>query len=205
MSCGSALPGAIIAASRPLPQYCSHNEGIFRKKNRMEERLRSSGLRKGRYSSAGQAYLVTAVTHERRTLFADLELARIVVRTMHHHAGLNHIEPLAYVLMPDHLHWLFMLNEPLSLSQVVASVKGYSANRIKRLMNDRDACGNGCCGSGLLAAIDKAPIWQDGFHDHAIRKEEDLRAMARYVIANPLRAGLVKNIGDYPHWDAVWL
>ena len=23
--------------------------------------------------------------------------------------------------------------------------------------------------------------------------------------ANPLRAGLVTRIGDYPHWDAIWL
>jgi hypothetical protein len=29
--------------------------------------------------------------------------------------------------------------------------------------------------------------------------------MARYIIANPLRAGLVDRIGDYPLWDAMWL
>ena len=48
-------------------------------------------------------------------------------------------------------------------------------------------------------------VWQKGFHDHAIRKDEDIKAVARYIIANPLRAGLVENIGDYPFWDAVWL
>ena len=31
------------------------------------------------------------------------------------------------------------------------------------------------------------------------------RAAARYIVANPLRAGLVKQIGDYPLWDAIWL
>ncbi|MBB5859537.1 hypothetical protein GGR69_001194 [Xanthomonas arboricola] len=29
--------------------------------------------------------------------------------------------------------------------------------------------------------------------------------MARYLIANPLRAGLVARVGDYPFWDAIWL
>jgi hypothetical protein len=29
--------------------------------------------------------------------------------------------------------------------------------------------------------------------------------LARYIVANPLRAGLVEHLGDYPHWDAVWL
>jgi hypothetical protein len=32
-----------------------------------------------------------------------------------------------------------------------------------------------------------------------------LRDIARYIIANPLRAGLAESIGDYPHWDAIWL
>jgi hypothetical protein len=38
-----------------------------------------------------------------------------------------------------------------------------------------------------------------------LRRDEDLRAVARYVILNPVRAGLVQRVGDYPHWDAVWL
>jgi hypothetical protein len=29
--------------------------------------------------------------------------------------------------------------------------------------------------------------------------------MARYVVANPLRAGLVQKLGDYPLWDAIWV
>jgi hypothetical protein len=28
---------------------------------------------------------------------------------------------------------------------------------------------------------------------------------ARYVVANPLRAGLAQSLGHYSHWDAVWL
>jgi hypothetical protein len=49
------------------------------------------------------------------------------------------------------------------------------------------------------------PVWQGGFRDHAVRHEEYLAALARYIVANPLRAGLVEPIGDYPHWDAAWL
>ena len=29
--------------------------------------------------------------------------------------------------------------------------------------------------------------------------------MARYIVANPLRAGLVWDIGSYPHWDCIWM
>jgi REP element-mobilizing transposase RayT len=48
-------------------------------------------------------------------------------------------------------------------------------------------------------------FWQRGFYDYAIRQDEDLKKLARYIVANPLRAGLVESIGDYPHWDAKWL
>jgi hypothetical protein len=48
-------------------------------------------------------------------------------------------------------------------------------------------------------------VWQSGFHDRALRQEEELQTIARYIVANPLRAGLVKRVGDYAHWDAMWL
>nr|EPB97991.1 hypothetical protein L321_00197 [Pseudomonas plecoglossicida NB2011] len=50
-----------------------------------------------------------------------------------------------------------------------------------------------------------APVWQAGYHDRALRREEDVVMAARYIIANPLRAGLADKVGDYPHWDAVWV
>ncbi|HEU0187502.1 MAG TPA: transposase [Gallionellaceae bacterium] len=149
----------------------------------------SSGLRKGRYSAPGHAYLITTVTRARRPLFVEMRPARLVINAIRYHAEQGHVEPLAYVLMPDHLHWMFVLREPLSLPKLMASVKGYSARQINRLM----------------AESDDSAVWQPGYHDHAVRQDEDLRAMARYVIANPIRAGLVKCVGDYPYWDAVWL
>ncbi|HEX5126846.1 MAG TPA: hypothetical protein VFW00_08900 [Rhodocyclaceae bacterium] len=51
----------------------------------------------------------------------------------------------------------------------------------------------------------RGPIWNHGFHDHALRAEEDVQTVTRYIIANPLRAGLVEQIGDYAYWNAIWL
>ncbi len=48
-------------------------------------------------------------------------------------------------------------------------------------------------------------IWQSGYHDRTLRREEDIRDIARYIVANPLRAGLVKQLANYPLWDAVFL
>lgn len=94
---------------------------------------------------------------------------------------------LAWVLMPDHVHWLLQLGERDELSVVVNRLKSASARHANRALGRTGA------------------IWAKAFHDHALRGEDDLQDVARYVVANPLRAGLVTRIGDYPFWNAVWL
>ena len=39
----------------------------------------------------------------------------------------------------------------------------------------------------------------------ARRREEDLQDVARYVVRNPIRAGLVRSVHEYSLWDAVWI
>lgn len=143
-------------------------------------------LRKGRFSETGRAYLVTTVTNERKTIFNDWVLARLLVMELRHAHDTGLVESLAWVIMPDHLHWLFTLQNA-TLASVIRCVKSRSAITINQH--------NGTNGR----------IWQKGFHDRAIRHDEDVRSVARYIAANPLRAGITKDIGSYPLWDAAWL
>ena len=94
---------------------------------------------------------------------------------------------MAWVVMPDHFHGLLLVGDSAPLSQVMRSFKGRVAVEVNRLF------------------ARAGPLWQTAFHDHAMRREEDLEEMARYIVANPVRAGLVKKIGDYPFWNAEWL
>jgi len=41
--------------------------------------------------------------------------------------------------------------------------------------------------------------WQRDFFEHRLRKEESFREKADYVLANPVRAGLVKRAEDWPY------
>lgn len=144
----------------------------------------SSALRKGRYSEPGRIYLVTFVTHLRKPLFNEFWLGREVVRVLCHESMDSHT--LAFVVMPDHVHWLVQLNQK-PLSRVVQSAKSFSAKAILKPVK----------GIG--------PVWQRGFHDHALRKDEDIQSVARYVVMNPVRAGIVTSVREYPLWDAVWM
>jgi REP element-mobilizing transposase RayT len=143
-------------------------------------------LRRGRYSECGRAYLVTVVVHQRQPLFRDFQLGRLLVAEFKraHDAGL--VNSLAWVVMPDHFHWLFDLNST-TLAGVMRQTKSRSTLSINR------------------ARCSREKFWQRGYHDRALRVDEDLLKMARYIVANPLRAGLVEHIGDYPLWDAAWL
>ena len=144
----------------------------------------SRRLRVGRWSQPGGIYLITTTTVGRRPFFGDWQCGREVARVIGR-------EPAAatycFVVMPDHLHWLLQLQGPASLSRLVGRVKSISARAVNRYRGAQ----------GL--------VWQNGFHDRAVRREQDVKAIARYVVANPVRAGLVASLRDYPLWDAVWV
>ncbi len=142
-------------------------------------------LRKGRRTLPNQIYHVTITTHSRNPYFIEIASARVIARSLNDSTVIADSRTLAWCLMPDHLHWLLQLGETASLPTVVQRLKSVTTRRI--------------CRSG------QEPIWARAFHDHALRSDEDLRSVARYIVANPVRDGLVTHIGDYPHWDAVWV
>ncbi|HWT69911.1 MAG TPA: transposase [Pseudomonas sp.] len=143
-------------------------------------------LRAGRYSEHGRVYLLTAVTHQRELTFKDWRVGRIVVNEFRRAQQEGNANSLAWVVMPDHFHWLVELRSG-DLPKLMQATKSRSA----RLINQSRGY--------------STSVWQKGYFDRALRREEDLKAMARYIVANPLRARLVDHIGDYPLWDAIWL
>ena len=145
------------------------------------EKPHGKNLRKGRVSLPNHAYLATIVTASRKHFFTSFAAARVAVWCFHDTDVARHAQTLAFVVMPDHVHWLLQLEENGSLSETVRLYKA------------------------KVSLILRQQIWQRGFHDHVLRDDEDLRGVARYIIANPLRSGLVKSVGEYPHWDAIWL
>lgn len=134
-----------------------------------------------------QVYNVTAVTLLRTPWFSDYDVASKAAACFQQPALLGDATILAWVLMPDHAHWLIQLGERDTLQRVVGRLKATSARTANRILRRQ------------------GPLWQHSFHDHAMRGDEDLKTAARYIIANPVRAGLVQRTGQYPFWNAIWL
>ena len=81
-------------------------------------------------------------------------------------------------LMPDHLHALISFPYERPMRQIIADWKRFLATKLK---------------------IE----WQRDFFDHRLRKEESYREKADYIRANPVRAGLVTQLEEWPYfWTA---
>ncbi|UZE09472.1 MULTISPECIES: REP-associated tyrosine transposase [Pseudomonas] len=143
-------------------------------------------LRKARVSESGRIYLLTAVTEQRQPVFADWQSGRRLVDQLRLADQTSRVTSMAWVVMPDHLHWLVELHHG-TLAELMCRIKSRSSRSIN------------------LVRGGQGRIWQPGYYDRALRRDEDIKDAARYIVLNPLRAGLVKRIGDYPLWDAIWL
>ncbi|MDO6489516.1 transposase [Colwellia sp. 6_MG-2023] len=146
-----------------------------------------SNLIKGRTSLKHHVYHITTCTENRKPFFHNFQFARLLINEMKCLTKQHEVKSITWVIMPDHLHWLFQLTSDKSLSKMIQTLKGRSSRAINEHSNKIKFS------------------WQRGFHDHAIRTEESLIAVSRYIVANPLRAGLVENVRDYPLWDSVYL
>ncbi len=142
-------------------------------------------LRKGRVSQPGQIYLVTFCTHARKPVFRHHHIAKDAVAALLEPRHWTDAHLMAWVLMPDHWHGLIQLDSDIALSQVIGRLKGASARTL-----------------GLRHPHIR-PVWQDSFHDRALRAEEDLPTVAHYILNNPVRAGLIDTADAYPFSHAL--
>jgi len=157
----------------------------------MTNKPHGKDLRKGRVSQPGGIYLITFATECRVPWFKDWALGRLVVASMRRAQEQQLVQSLAFVVMPDHVHWLIELENTL-LQTVMREVKGHSGFYVKKSIRQT--------GERVPSAV-----WQEGYHDHALRSEESLIDVARYVVMNPVRAGLVRSVLEYPLCDAKWI
>jgi putative transposase len=114
-------------------------------------------------------------------LFADAANVAILIDTLRfvERKGFSH--SLAWVVMPDHLHWLMELHGG-TLAECMALLK----SRSSRLLNRR--------------LERQGPLWQHGYHDHAVRSDESLHEKAMYILAiRSVRAWPARWVSTHTH------
>lgn len=128
----------------------------------------------GRY-----AYHLEVNTNHRRPVLTGA-VADAIIADLARAADATSFELMAYMVMPDHVHILALgvSDEANALSFM---------QRFKQLTGYR------------FARDHPKPFWQQSFFDRALRRDEDLLPIARYIFGNPIEAGLIAPGGEWPH------
>ena len=119
--------------------------------------------------------LVTSVTVGRETFFEDAAYAREACETLYRVQELHPFFLYAFVVMPDHCHFLLRVAPPETISHIMNVYK-----------------------SGLTFNLGIKKIWQKGFDIRIVKNPEEAR---RYIHLNPVKGGLVEIAEDYP-WSS---
>jgi len=109
------------------------------------------------------------------------ELAEICKFTLHFADGTEY-KLICFCIMPNHIYVIFeLLPGNKSISKIMQSIKGISAIKCNSILNRQ------------------GKFWQDESFDRLIRDEKELFFIIRYILLNPVNAGLVKNWHDWKY------
>ena len=137
-------------------------------------------LRLERFQYVGcQRYFLTICTFARRRQFVGAHIVGIAYREFLRTSAEFDFAILAYCFMPDHAHLLVEgTADKADFCRFAAMSKQRSAYYTRLLTSGR--------------------LWQPGYFERVLRDEDDTFNVARYVLHNPVRAGLVTSPADYP-------
>ena len=124
-------------------------------------------------------YFLTFCTHNRDRLFVNADAVEIVRMQILRAATEERMAVVAYSFMPDHVHLL-----------VEGQSEGSDCRRFIKLAKQY-------AGFYYRAAFGRR-LWQRYGYEHVLRDDEAAISVARYILENPVRAGLVASVQDYP-------
>jgi putative transposase len=124
-------------------------------------------------------YSLTYCTIQRRPIFTKQEVVSLVLAQISRAATENQFDIIAYCFMPDHLHLLVEGTADSSdCKQFIARLKQYSGY--------------------YYSAAYQQKLWQRYGFEHVLRDDEITMVVAKYILENATRAGLVERVEDYP-------
>ena len=130
-----------------------------------------------RYYQENQIVFITQIVKDRQPAFNYPALISLLLRAWHRTKERYPFTMLAYVILPDHFHFLIQPTGESNFSQIMHVLKLSFTNSYKNQIDG------------------KAPFtfWQKRFWDHVIRSELDLENHIHYIHFNPIKHGYVSD------------
>jgi len=131
------------------------------------------------YRQLGAVCSVTIGVRARVAVLADRRVAVAAVEVLKDHATRTGVPLYGYCIMPDHVHLVIGASPSCDITSFVGQFKNLAQRAAWRL--------------GVQGAF-----WQRSFWDHFLRREEQVDAVVKYILHNPVRCGLAERWQDYP-------
>ena len=123
-------------------------------------------------------YSLTFCTHHRQHLFVREPVVTLVLSQISRAAVEQEFVVIAYCFMPDHVHLLVEgRSEASDCKRLIARAKQYSGYHYSKQF--------------------RGTLWQRYGFEHVLRDEELTPVVARYILNNPIRAGLAQDVANY--------
>ena len=123
-------------------------------------------------------YFLTFCTIDRERLFTSAASVELVLAQILRAKRESSFAVIAYCFMPDHLHLLIEGKSQSSNGRdFIKRARQYSAYYYSKAYARK--------------------LWQRYGYDHVLRDDQKTIVTARYILNNPVRAGLVSRIEDY--------
>lgn len=147
-----------------------------------------------RYTVPGAVVFFTVVTHERRRFLTDPLATRCLREAFRVVRSRYPFEMPAIVLLPDHLHAIWVL--PSGDSNYATRWRYIKREFTVRYLSEGGEEGRR---SDSRKLREERGVWQRRFWEHTILDESDFERHADYIHYNPVKHGLAACPGDWPH------
>lgn len=146
-------------------------------------------------------YFITSSFSHGISLFADPEIASIVLDSFVYIQQEFDVNLYAYVLMHNHFHCIL---EGEDISAAVKKFKSFTARRIiDYLQSQNRMLLLKQLRVGTSESADKTyKVWQEGFHPKQINEPSVMIQKINYIHYNPVRAGFVDAVIDWRYSSA---
>ena len=146
------------------------------------------------HAEGSYAHYVTFSCYKRRRLLQSDRCKRIVLGVLANELFHQKGQCVGFVLMPDHVHALLWFPNENQISAFMDKWKERSSKQIGTTIR-----GEFPAYAQKITASD--PVGQARYYDFNIYSESKIREKLNYMHNNPVRAGLVSDILDWP-WSS---
>jgi len=124
-------------------------------------------------------YFITICTFDKQALFCKSDAVDQNIKLLIELGKKYSFTIWAYCFMPDHLHLLLDgVDDNSNLRKFISMFKQKTGFWHKKSFGGR--------------------LWQANYYEHVLRRQEDLKEVAHYIFANPVRKNLVDDYKQYP-------